>query len=80
MTAQTKRAFTRTRHEVPIRYGYENTARYFDSKMYNSSQGGMYFETDHALKLDSNINIAMENFPPVLSDRQILNPLFDTTQ
>jgi hypothetical protein len=72
MTAQTKRAFTRTRHEVPIRYGYENTDRYFDSKIYNSSKGGMYFETDHALKLDSNINIAMENFPPVLSDRQIL--------
>jgi len=72
MTAQTKRAFTRTRHEVPIRYGYENTPRYFDSKIYNSSQGGMYFETDHALKLDSNINIAIENFPPVLSDRQIL--------
>ena len=72
MTAQTKRAFTRTRHEAPIRYGYENTDRYFDSKMYNSSKGGMYFETAHALKLDSNINIAMENFPPVLSDRQIL--------
>jgi len=49
MTAQTKRAFTRTRHEVPIRYGHENTDRYFDSKMYNSSKGGMYFETDHAL-------------------------------
>jgi hypothetical protein len=40
--------------------------------MYNSSKGGMYFETDHALKLESNINIAMENFSPVLSDRQIL--------
>jgi hypothetical protein len=43
--------------------------RYYDSKMYNSSKDGMYFETDHALKSDSNINIAMENFSPVLSDR-----------
>jgi hypothetical protein len=74
MTAQTKRAFTRTRYEAPIRYGYENMNRYFDSKMYNSSKGGMYFETDHALKSDSNINIAMENSSPVLSDRQILKP------
>jgi hypothetical protein len=72
MTAQTKRAFTRTRHEVPIRYGYENTDRYFDSKIYNISKGGMYFETHHALTLESNINIAIEHFPPVLSDRQIL--------
>ena len=32
----------------------------------------MYFETDHALKLDSNINIAMENFLPALSDWQLL--------
>jgi hypothetical protein len=40
--------------------------------MYNSSKGGMYFETNRALQLDSNINIAIENLPPVLSDRQIL--------
>ena len=72
MTAQTKRAFTRTRHEAPIRFGYENTNRYLESKMYNSSKGGMYFETDHALRPDSNINIATQNFPPGLSDQQIL--------
>jgi len=39
------RAFTRHRCEEPIRYATYDTEMYQDAKMYNKSEGGMYFET-----------------------------------
>ena len=51
----TKRAFSRNHYEAPIRFASYDELKYTDAKMYNSSMGGMYFEADHALLPESNI-------------------------
>lgn len=40
------RAYTRDHCESPIRYAMFDTEAYREAKMYNKSEGGMYFESE----------------------------------
>jgi len=42
------RAYSRNECDVPIKYALYDTERYYEANMCNKSDGGMYFETDHA--------------------------------
>ena len=62
MSAFTKRAYSRDAYEAPIMYANYDTENYYQAKMYNSSAGGMYFESDHSIKPKSDICIKMINY------------------
>jgi hypothetical protein len=62
MAAFTKRAYSRNAYEAPIMYANYDTENYSHAKMYNSSAGGMYFESDHSIKPKSDICIKMINY------------------
>ena len=64
MPAHSKRIFPRNRYEAPIQYLYLQPDRYYNSRMYNFSQGGMYFEPFQSLELNKQINIIMPNYSP----------------
>ena len=64
MAAYTKRTYSRNPYEATIMYANYNTENYYHAKMYNSSAGGMYFESDHAIKPESDICIKMVNYSP----------------
>jgi hypothetical protein len=64
MSALIKRAYSRKGYEAPIMYANYDTENYYHAKMYNSSIGGMYFESDHAIKQKSDICIKMVNYTP----------------
>lgn len=64
MGAYSKRAYPRIQNEGPIKFTHYRQGHYFDSRMYNSSKGGMYFEPDHALEPESKIYIVMVNYSP----------------
>lgn len=64
MCADTKRTYSRNAYEAPIMYANYNTENYYNAKMYNAGPGGMYFESDQALKPKSDICIKMINYTP----------------
>ena len=64
MPANTKRSYARCVCEVPIMYTDYDTEKYHHAKIYNSSLGGMYFESDHSLQPESDIYIKMINYAP----------------
>lgn len=64
MNANVKRAGKRIRYEAPIIWGNFNTEDYYKAKTYNYSESGIYFETDYAPKVNSNICIKPLNYLP----------------
>ena len=63
MGAHSKRAL-RTLYEAPIQYYQSQSDHYFNSRMYNFSEDGLYFESIHALEPESRITIMMPNYAP----------------
>ena len=59
MTTLLKRVYSRNPHEAPIMYTNYDTENYYNAKMYNSSLGGVYFESERALQPESDICIKM---------------------
>jgi len=59
-----KRCDPRNYYKAPIIYARENSSSYSDATMYNFSEGGMYFESDYAIRSGSYIYIRMINFSP----------------
>lgn len=71
MPANTKRAYARCVCEVPIIYKEYDTGKYHHAKIYNSSTGGMYFESDHSVQPESDIYIKMINYAPDTSGPEV---------
>ena len=63
MSTLTKRFYSRTAHEAPIMYTNYDTENYYHARMYNSSLGGVYFESERALQPESDICIKMVTHP-----------------
>ena len=64
MQTHSRRNFPRNQFEAPIQYLSSQPDRYFNSRIYNYSQGGMYFEPLKSLEPNSQINIIMPNYSP----------------
>lgn len=65
MKAYSKRAYPRSYYEAPIRYARIDSDGIFqDSRMYNYSRGGIYFEPDRPLVPESKIAVVMMNYSP----------------
>jgi len=64
MSAYVKRAGNRSVYEAPIMWADFNTENYYPAKTFNSSEGGMYFESDYAPKTKINIRIKTLNYLP----------------
>ena len=64
MNARVKRADDRRSYEAPIMWADFNTENYFRAKILNSSEGGMYFETECATEPKANIRIKPLNYLP----------------
>ncbi len=59
-----KRCHPRNYYKAPIIYAREHSSTCSDATMYNFSAGGMYFESDYAIRSGSYIYIRMINFSP----------------
>lgn len=64
MNAHVKRAGNRRNYEAPIMWADFNTEKYYQAKTFNSSEGGMYFETECAPEAKTNIRIKPLNYLP----------------
>ncbi len=64
MTNSNKRSHKRVYYEAPITYSKHSEKGDHDATMYNISSGGMYFESDHALRRGVSVYIRMINFSP----------------
>ncbi len=64
MSNLSSRAFERDYCEVRIRYAIYNTEKYLDAKMQNSSEGGMYFQSESELHPGSEICIHRADYSP----------------
>jgi len=64
MQTQSRRIFPRSHYEAPLQYLYLQPDRYYNSRMYNFSQDGLYFEPFQSLELNTQINIIMPNYSP----------------
>ena len=64
MQAHSRRIFPRNQYEAPIHFLYSQPDRYYNSQMYNFSQGGLYFEPIQFLEPHTQINIIMPNYSP----------------
>ena len=63
------RAYTRDNCESPIRYAMSDAETYRDAKMYNKSEGGMYFESEsNTLRPGSELCIKMVNYSHALHE------------
>jgi hypothetical protein len=59
------RAYCRDNRESPIQYANLNTEKYHDAKMYNISEGGMYFESSqNSLRRGSEVHIRVTDYSP----------------
>ncbi|QTA88737.1 PilZ domain-containing protein [Desulfonema magnum] len=56
------RAFPRDHYEARITYAVYGTEKFIDAKMYNTSEGGMYFESDHNLPPGSELFIKLPDY------------------
>ena len=59
-----RRIFPRKQCEAPIQYLYLQPDRYYNSRIYNFSEGGLYFEPFQPLEINSQVNIIMPNYAP----------------
>jgi len=60
-----KRAFARDCCEAQIQYSlFSQKEEYVDAKMYNTSEGGLYFESEEHLPAGSDIRIKMNGNTP----------------
>ena len=64
MITHSRRNFLRKPYEAPIQYLYMQQDRYYNSRMYNFSEGGLYFDSLQPLEPNSKINIIMPNYSP----------------
>ncbi len=64
MQTHSRRNFPRNQCEAPIQYMYLQPDRYYNSRTYNFSEGGMFFKSLHPLRVNSQINITMPNYSP----------------
>jgi len=63
MVDMSNRAFARNHYEACITYSiYGLKEEFIEAKMYNSSEGGMYFESDHDLHPGSEICIKITDY------------------
>ena len=58
-----QRADARFRHEAAIMFEHYPSGKYFEGKMFNYSRGGMYFESNFAPAIGTEIFIGVENSP-----------------
>jgi hypothetical protein len=58
-----QRDTSRFGHEAAIMFENYASGRYYEGRMYNYSRGGMYFESDFAPKVGTEIFIGVENSP-----------------
>jgi hypothetical protein len=58
-----QRADTRYRHDTAIMFEHYPSGRYFEGRMFNYSRGGMYFESNFAPEIGTEIFIGVENSP-----------------
>ncbi|MBW2429776.1 MAG: PilZ domain-containing protein [Deltaproteobacteria bacterium] len=63
MYIKTNRVYSRSAHEAPILYTTYDTENYYHARMFNSSLGGLYFESERALQPESDICIKMVTHP-----------------
>lgn len=59
-----RRIFPRLKYEAPIRYAKLTRDHYYESRIYNFSKGGIYFQPDSAIEPESEVGIVMENYSP----------------
>ena len=64
MQTYSRRIFPRNQYEAPIQYIHSKPDCYYNARMYNFSQGGLYFEPIEYLERNSQINIIMPNYSP----------------
>ncbi len=64
MEAYARRIYPREHYEAPIVYAQVGCDSYYDSRMYNFSEGGMYFEPERPLAPESDLSIIMVNYAP----------------
>ncbi|CAB1083302.1 hypothetical protein JY97_05170 [Alkalispirochaeta odontotermitis] len=58
-----QRADIRHHHETAIMYEHYRSGKYYEGKMLNFSRGGIYFESNFAPEVGSEIFIGVENSP-----------------
>lgn len=59
-----RRLNSRSYYKAPINYATFYSENYYEATMFNSSDEGMYFESDSAVRQGSYIYIKMINFSP----------------
>lgn len=64
MQAPSRRNFPRNQCEAPIQYLYMQPDHYYNSRTYNFSENGLYFESFQPLKPNSQISIVMPDYSP----------------
>lgn len=65
MSSYIQRTFPRIHYETPIRFApFADADKYQDSRIYNFSKGGLYFEPSQPISPDSDIVIVMRNYSP----------------
>jgi hypothetical protein len=64
MEPYARRVYPRGHYEAPILYARVGSDSYYDSRMYNFSEGGMYFEPERPLAPESDLSIIMVNYDP----------------
>lgn len=65
MSTIPKRAFSRQTCQARITYSeYGNSEALFEAEMYNTCEGGMYFEANDALQPGADICIKLDNYSP----------------
>ena len=58
-----QRSDTRFRHETAIMCEHYPSGKYYEGKMFNYSRGGIYFESNFAPEIGTEIFIGVENSP-----------------
>ena len=58
-----QRATRRFHHETAIMYEHYPSRKYYEGRMFNYSRGGMYFESNFAPEIGTEIFIGVENSP-----------------
>ncbi len=59
-----QRTYPRNNYEAPIMYARIGADDYSDSRMYNFSRNGLYFEPNRPLAPESDILVVMVNYAP----------------
>lgn len=64
MTYDNQRSYERYGYETQVQYACSDEKKYYDAKMCNYSNGGMYFETPYPVEEGSKLYIKMKNYSP----------------